>query len=187
MGTHMSGHVLQGDILHLLPQLWVLDGWVSRTAPLAVRFTEGFEAKYGYEPDDNEVLPGADSPETSRLEASGVPGDLVTLNRHVARVDLPDLENGYFIHPAEHTARGLDGDQPTRIEGPHADGIVVFGSDGGGALFALSTSDGSTVYRLPTARIEGAVYEEGPLGREVVSWSVQDFLVHLQRELESAI
>ncbi|TPQ22051.1 hypothetical protein [Streptomyces sporangiiformans] len=89
----------------------------------------------------------------------------------------------FFVHPADQTAAGLRGELPTRIVGTREDSVVVFGSDGGGALFALSATDGTTVYRLPPSLAAGGVYTEGPIPCEVVASDLARFLCLLEREL----
>jgi hypothetical protein len=97
----------------------------------------------------------------------------------VHEVSLPDVGNGYFIHAP---ALVLEGESPTRLTGTVEDRIVVFGSDGGGALFALSAS-GRGVYRLAngsfTAR--GTPYDDGDVA--VVAPDIGQFLDFLRAEL----
>ncbi|MFH9003629.1 hypothetical protein ACH4E5_10355 [Streptomyces afghaniensis] len=152
---------------------------------LSSTFMEQFQSKFGYPPDDNQVEP-ASTPDVAANSAD-LPQDLATFYRHVDRVSLPDVGSGLFVHPAEQTVAGMRGDLPGRIVGSHEDSVVVFGSDGGGALFALSSTDGSTVYRLPPARVEDGVYTEGPIPCEVVASGLAAYLSFLERELQTAI
>ncbi|MET7356830.1 hypothetical protein ABZS76_00135 [Streptomyces sp. NPDC005562] len=166
---------------------WVAH-WLGRMEGYANAFTEQFEAKFGYPPDENFVSRAAEPLPPALDELSGVEGvpqDLVNFYRQVGEVSLPDLESGFFIQPVDRTLSGIRGDLPTRITGGRDDSVVVFGSDGGGALYALSSADGSTVYRLPPARVEGSVYTEGPLPCEVVATTLADHLTTLERELKS--
>jgi hypothetical protein len=57
--------------------------------------------------------------------------------QHVGPVSLPDIANGYFIHPPHTVAANPDPDAvgcPDRIGEPFQDpvAVVVFGSNGGG-------------------------------------------------------
>jgi hypothetical protein len=161
-----------------------LDAWVRRTGVLALTFTEQFESGFGYPPGDHLVEPASAAGREVSANTAGLPEDLLIFYRHVAEVSLPDLGSGYFLHPVDLTAAGMSGDLPTRITGSRADSVVVFGSDGGGALFALSTTDGSTVYRLPPSGVEGDVYTEGAIPCEVVGVGLASFLAFLERELQ---
>lgn len=167
---------------------WI-EGWINRMERHTAVFTEQFEGKFGYPPDENFVAPATDSaPATAMLDElsafDGVPEDLITFYRKVDEVSLPDLESGFFVHPASQTLSGVRGDLPTRITGSIDDSVVVFGSDGGGALYALSSTDGSTVYRLPTSRVEGSVYTEGPLPSEVAAPTLTSHLAALETDLK---
>ncbi len=132
-----------------------------------------------------EPASGSDTGETAGLR--DLPQDLITFYRYVDRVSLPDVGSGLFVHPADQTVAGVRGDFPTRIVGSREDSVVVFGSDGGGALFALSATDGTTVYRLPPARVEGSVYTEGAIPCEVVASGLAAYLTFLERELQSGM
>ncbi|MEW1923326.1 hypothetical protein [Streptomyces sp. NPDC088360] len=154
---------------------------------LAVYLNE-FEFRFGYPPDLNSVETGSGCDEAVRYEASAVSavsavsGDLALLDRHISRLSLPDVGVGLFVHSVRQTADGLRGDLPTRVVGEVEDSVVVFGSDGGGALFALSRTDGATVYRFPPARVDGSVYRCAE-GIEVVALGLRGFLVHVESEL----
>jgi hypothetical protein len=163
-----------------------LDEWVKCMEALTSVFMERFQLAFGYPPGENCVEPasgafGAGGEELVGVE--GVPEDLVVFYRRVGRVSLPDVGSGFFVHSVGQAVAGLWGDLPTRIVGAREDSIVVFGSDGGGALFALSVTDGATVYRLPPSGVEGGVYREGVLPCEVVASDLAGFLCLLEREL----
>ncbi|MFF1710301.1 hypothetical protein [Streptomyces sp. NPDC058268] len=93
----------------------------------------------------------------------------------MSHLSLPDVGVGLFVHPARQTVAGLHGDLPTRLVGAVEDSVVVFGSDGGGALFALSRTDGATVYRLPPGRVDGDLYHCAPTADDLAA-SPQGFL-----------
>ncbi|MCF0081662.1 SMI1/KNR4 family protein [Streptomyces lomondensis] len=153
---------------------------------LTSTFMERFQSTFGYPPDDNCVVPASTSESGESSSLDDLPQELITFYRHVDRVSLPDVGSGFFVHPVDQTLGGMRGDLPTRIVGSREDSVVVFGSDGGGALFALSTSDESTVYRLPPARVEDGVYTEGSIPCEVVAPGLAAYLSLLEQELQCA-
>ncbi|MFD6285101.1 hypothetical protein [Streptomyces sp. NPDC060205] len=156
---------------------WIC-GWAARMDALCSTHMGRFASAFGYPPDENCVTRAASS-----AAVEGLPDDLVTFYRRVEQVSLPDVGSGFFVHPEGQTVAGLCGDLPTRIVGPREDSVVVFGSDGGGALFALSAIDGSTVYRLPPSRVEARLYTAGAVPPEVVASDRAGFLSLLEREL----
>lgn len=83
----------------------------------------------------------------SLVDLTPIPSDLTTMYWVIDEVSLPDVENGYFVHPAslvadhfrEYGAVRIDGEEPA----------LVFASDGGGRLFALAGS--GRIWRSTTA------------------------------------
>lgn len=154
---------------------------------LTSAFMERFQTAFGYPPSENCVGPASGASGAGGKElvgVGGVPEDLVVFYRRVGRVSLPDVGSGFFVHSVGQTVAGMRGDLPTRIVGAREDSVVVFGSDGGGALFALSVTDGASVYRLPPSGVEGGVYMEGVLPCEVVASDLAGFLCLIERELK---
>ncbi|MFE6161939.1 hypothetical protein ACFQ7F_23855 [Streptomyces sp. NPDC056486] len=153
-----------------------------------------FESRFGYPPDSNclqEVREGGSAAECDDI--ASVSCDLALLYRHLHRLSLPDVGVGLFVHSEQQTVAGLRGELPTRVTrvtggaGGVEDSVVVFGSDGGGALFALSRSDsrsdGATVYRLPPGRVDGQTYHCAS-AVEVLAAGVQGFLTYVEDELQ---
>ncbi|MFI9050267.1 S1 RNA-binding domain-containing protein [Streptomyces sp. NPDC053427] len=172
----LSLKALDADAGPVAPELrgdW-LTSWVRGTAAeLGERMTD-FEATYGYPPAPNGIRPAApdrDPAVALRLASHpAVAPDLATLYATVQEVSLPDIGNGYFIHSAEHVLRDLTAEGPVRPGPDPGDTAVVFGSDGGGILFAL---DGrGRVHRSRTASRDGA-FEEYCAG-------IQEFLTRLR-------
>jgi hypothetical protein len=130
---------------------------------LAKEFVSGFEERFGYPPDENGVV-------FARSPAGGACG---ALHDVVREVSLPDVGNGYFIHPRAHDAR-LTG----FVEEP----VTVFGSDGGGALFAVSGA-GKGVYRFTGASTVPEEYAVRENGIAVVAPGLREFLDLLRDEL----
>ncbi|MCX3064244.1 hypothetical protein [Streptomyces beihaiensis] len=156
---------------------------------LTEEFASHFEGRYEYPPDDHEVItvPLGDKDEVRRrLEAADVSDDLVDLYSRVESVSLPDLGSGYFIHSAGEMLDGMRDGQPTRVIGAVEDSITVFGSDGGGGLFALNAAQ-DKVYRLSGGALVGSVYEVDTSGLEIVSDGLSAFLNLLREELRQSV
>ena len=138
------------------PQLdpqW-LRAWCARTGTALTGFTRSFAARYGFPPGENALAPATDA----GLRAAGalgellpVPPDLATLYGALDRASLPDVDNGYFVHsPAAVTGHVREYGTPV-IGGERL--ALVFGSDGGGHLFA--TGHSGRVWRSTTASPDG--------------------------------
>lgn len=132
-----------------LTEEWI-DAWISRLREhLALHLAE-FESRFGYPPDLNSVESEGEFGHSDFDVIAAVSLDLALLYRRIRYLSLPDVGIGLFVHSAQQTVAGLRGALPTRVVGAALDdSVVVFGSDGGGVLFALSRADGRTVYRLP--------------------------------------
>jgi hypothetical protein len=111
------------------------------------------------------------------------------LYRFVGPVSLPDITDGYFVHRPD----GLigvpcrDGRRADRIREPLAQDvdIVVFGSNGGGDLYALAATDSGPVYRLREAAYEDGIYRGTERGITVVGDNLRDFLGRLLAAVEA--
>ncbi|MEV2253118.1 hypothetical protein AB0I94_21485 [Streptomyces sp. NPDC050147] len=177
-----------------LSSAWI-DAWISRVQGSLDVYISAFESRFGYPPDSNsleaeEGFGAAGYDETSAGPGPALPVDLALLHRHVRDVSLPDVGVGLFAHSAQVTVAGLRGELPTRVVGggraPAVDEpVVVFGSDGGGSLFALSRADGATVYRLPPGRVERGVYHCAAKP-QVLAENLLGFLTYVEDELRRA-
>ncbi|MFE2021542.1 hypothetical protein ACFW9O_26225 [Streptomyces sp. NPDC059499] len=99
------------------------------------------------------------------------PSDLTTLYRVLGEVSLPDVGNGYFIHRSSTVAEHFRQYGPVQInDEPPA---LVFASDGGGHLFAVTGS--GRVWRSTTA----SWFHDF----EVDAASIQEFLEHIGRRV----
>ena len=86
----------------------------------------------------------------------------------------PDVHVGYFLAPAERVLKVSEKGGPTRIRGER---ITVFGSDGGGNMFALSHKNGHVLYLPVEGGIEDGLYLERPGVRSrVVGRTLLEFL-----------
>ncbi|MEE1745002.1 hypothetical protein ACFYNF_27335 [Streptomyces sp. NPDC006641] len=158
-------------------------------AKLAVKFTRDFEVSFGYPPGDNGVVRADSNVRRDLIDGlieAGVGGDLISFFSRVGSVSLPDLDSGFFIHSAEDLLDGVRGEQPVRITGALEDEIAVFGSDGGGALFALNAAQ-DRVYRLSGGALVGATYDVNPSGVQVMADDLWGFLEYLLSELSRAV
>ncbi len=169
-----------------------LDSRVGELAHLAVEFERTFAQRHGVPPGRHLVTrAGRDAAAVTeeserRLAAAGAPAALVELYRSVTEISLPDLGGGVFVRPAADVADGIDeGRLPTELTGDFRDGIVVFGSEGDGALLAVSTSGGA-VYRLSGGAVLGAAYAPGEEGAQVVADNLWGFLDHLRARFAQA-
>lgn len=132
--------------------------------------------------DDPRIGPPSTSAELRDLATHlpWTPLALRELYRLVGPISLPDIANGYFIHePASLVGTG-DGNQRVDVV-DRPDGrreqLVVFGSDGGGALYGLSVT--GSVYRLRGVAYLDGVYDGSTGGFAVVAHDLPAFLEKL--------
>ncbi|MFF3784372.1 hypothetical protein [Streptomyces sp. NPDC001933] len=126
---------------------WVR-GWCEQADAALTELMQSFQARHG--PGRNVVARATNESRraTDKLvELTPIPSDLTTMYWVIGEVSLPDVDSGYFVHPAstvasdfrEYGAIQIDGEEPA----------LVFASDGGGHLFALAGS--GRVWRSTTA------------------------------------
>jgi hypothetical protein len=155
---------------------------------LSSKFVRDFEERNGYEPGENCVVeaesggPGV----LQRYPAVERYGDLCGFYERIEKVTLPDVGNGFFVDSVGDVVGGRGDWQPAEVRGDVADSIVVFGSDGGGGLFAVSLTSGE-VYRLSGGSMEGEVYEVGESGVQVIADDLWGFMQYLRGELLRAV
>ncbi|WP_441248165.1 hypothetical protein [Kitasatospora sp. McL0602] len=131
-----------------------------------------FESTYGYPPGSNDVLLASEESRSEAAQLEGtteIPPALIVFYTTIAELRLPDVDHGYFIHSPVHVLNDLAAYGPVHVT-EHATGIV-FGSDGGGILFALG-HDGR-VHRSTTA--------SWFVDFEMAAPSLGHFLDHLHR------
>jgi hypothetical protein len=156
-----------------------INEWVSRVRAESRRGLEGFQERMGYEPGVNEIrlVTGVE------LDLSELPLPARIFFGTVDEVCLPDIGNGYFLGPAEEMLQRFRGRVPESVlVGSKAHKAFVFGSDGGGAYFALDLDAGGSVLRVvePTVR-DGTV--QGSVA--MLSSDVDEFLELLLRNIEA--
>ena len=130
-----------------LDQAW-LAAWRDDLNDALEPLLATFESTYGYPPGDNQVTP-PDDDQTARKISShpDTAPDLIPFYKTIHEVRLPDIGNGYFIHPADHVLGELAQAGPVRLR--ESTPGVVFASDGGGILYAIAP-DGM-IYRSTAA------------------------------------
>ncbi|MFI1223755.1 MULTISPECIES: hypothetical protein [unclassified Streptomyces] len=151
---------------------WVR-GWCVRTSAALDALMSSFPRTRGFPPDENAVTLATDESHGATdalVDLTPIPSDLTTLYWVVREVSMPDVEHGYFVHPASKVAEHFRAYGPVRIieDEPTA---IVFASDGGGCLFAVAGS--GRVWKSTTA----SWFDDF----EVVAESVQDFLEEIGR------
>lgn len=128
---------------------------------LLSKLMRNFEHEFGYPPGENYLLtatPEYSHAATEVLSSIDAPGELIGFYQVVNELSMPDVESGFFIHSYEDVVNGVEGKQPTCLAGSIDDEIIVFGSDGGGGLFALNRTDGQ-IHRLGRGSLIGSTYE----------------------------
>lgn len=151
-----------------------LCGWCEHTFSTLRALTSLFLETHGFPPGENTVTLATDetSKATDALVAlTPIPSDLTTLYWVIGEVSLPDVGNGYFIHPASMVAEHFREYGPVQIDDEWPS--LVFASDGGGHLFAVTGS--GQVWRSTTP--------DWFDGFEIAAASIQDFLEQVGRQI----
>jgi len=135
-------------------------GWVRRWGTdiddAARRLMDGFQALYGFPHGENSVrwATGTDLDDARRLADDPLmPRAMAAFYTVIAEVSLPDVANGYFIHPASSVLaqRDLIGYVfLPESDDPHG---LLIGSDGGGIQCVADWS--GAVHRSTTATLDG--------------------------------
>ncbi|MFG2480239.1 hypothetical protein [Streptomyces fagopyri] len=128
---------------------WV-EGWRAQTGIAIADLMRSFEARHGFPPGRNVVAPATSASHEATqalVELTPIPSDLTTMYWVIHEVSLPDVDSGYFVHPADTVASHFREYGAIEIEGEEP--ALVFARDGGGHLFALAGS--GRVWRSTTA------------------------------------
>ncbi|WP_157441540.1 hypothetical protein [Actinoplanes awajinensis] len=148
-----------------LDSAWVRR-WRDDMRALAERINGGFQERYGFAPGEHRISgPAADE------EWPGVPEDLSIFYSVVGEVSLPDVHVGYWVHRPS-----LDGFPEALSDGRR---IVVFGTDGGGGMFALPDA-GQPVLHLVEGGLHDGVHDADHVTE--VAADLREFLVFLHRQ-----
>ncbi|MFB7654127.1 MULTISPECIES: hypothetical protein [unclassified Streptomyces] len=152
--------------------------WYEQTEAALTEMVQSFQARHGFPPDRNGVERATDESHRATdelVQLTSIPSDLTTMYWVIAEVSLPDVDSGYFVHPAsmvashfrEYGAVHIDDEEPA----------LVFASDGGGHLFALAGS--GRIWRSTTA----SWFDQFDLAAA----SLQEFLAGLGRRISNQL
>lgn len=157
----------------------MLDEWKQSCSALLVRFRN---SDWGYEIGENRLNEPADIRVLEELKAV-TPPELLEFYFVADGLSWPDVHTGVFIHRAARVLASANKGDPVLLERDSTP-ITVFGSDGGGGLFAISKSNGNVLH-LGAGKVTDGVY----FGRnfKVVANTLLDFLLTLQRDLERVL
>jgi len=173
----------------VLSEEW-LRGWAVQVEAAAAQALRDVVSTYPFEADDHTVGPPPSAAELAALRERmpWLPDELLALFRFVGPVWLPDITNGYFLHPPGSVIDNLyhENGRADRICERFSEDVdvVVFGSNGGGDLYALAT-DGGSVYRLREAAYEDGIYRGTERGITVVGETLRDFLERFLAAVET--
>jgi hypothetical protein len=118
--------------------------------------------KLGYPQGDNRILSPLkdDSILKELLDVTGMTtnSDLADFYTRCNGLSMPDIQNGYFIHPIERVLAGFKGRDPNKaaIDG-NISPILIFGSDGGGGLMALRLPNAG-IYHLSVGTVRNRIF-----------------------------
>src|SRR5437016_52438 len=105
-----------------------------------VQIAIGGLIRLGFESDANRIGARPDSSALERLLILLPPQisvELLSLYQACDGISLGDVNNGLFVHTIAQLARADHNMMPRSIATPEQKSIFVFGSDGGGSLFAI--------------------------------------------------
>jgi hypothetical protein len=174
----------------VLTEEW-LTGWAAQVDASVARALRDVVSTYGFEAGEHHVGPPSSAADLAavRDRMPWVPDELLALFRFVGPVSLPDITNGYFLHLPASVIGHLDhdGGRADRIGEPLTEDvdIVVFGSNGGGDLYAVVVTDSGPVYRLQDAGYEAGTYRRTERGIKIVGENLRDFLEKLRAAVEA--
>lgn len=156
---------------------WVR-AWCRQSGVALTELMQSFEVRHGFPPGRNAVTLATEESHKATdalVELTPIPSDLTTMYWVIDEVSLPDVDNGYFIHPPstvashfrEYGAIQIDGEEPA----------LVFASDGGGHLFALAGS--GRVWRSTTSSWSDQF--------DLAGASLQEFLARLAQRISGQL
>ncbi|MFI9549780.1 hypothetical protein ACIHAR_38750 [Streptomyces sp. NPDC052016] len=165
--------------------------WGEEMTRLADAFATGFEAAHGYSPGKHEVhLASAEEGKAAvaLLGQAGAAEALLEYYAQLGPVVLPDLGNGIWIDNASSLVSQRESrNYPSRLTGgATSDTVTVFGTDGGGGMYAVSHTSGG-VYHLTLGALTGDSYHLDPGGYRCAAMDLSGFLEQLRTDLTEAV
>lgn len=164
-GMSVSGERLDSELVR---------GWCKQTSSALGVLMSSFLETHGFPPGENAITLATDESHESTdelVDLTPIPSDLATLYWVICEVSLPDVDNGYFIHSASTVAEDFQEYGSVRIDDECP--ALVFASDGGGHLFAVTGS--GRVWRSTTA----SWFDDF----EVTAASIREFLEQIGRRV----
>ncbi|MCP2329535.1 hypothetical protein HDA40_008042 [Hamadaea flava] len=138
-----------------------------------------FEQRFGYPFDEeSNFVSDADQELPTGGDATAFPPALADFYAEVGEVSLPDVNNGYFIHPADRLPVAADWGLPTRVDVGSIGEVATFGSDGGGGFFCLARHRG-VIFHLPPGRVDDGVYTGGLGDPRLIADDFEGFLARI--------
>lgn len=156
---------------------WVR-AWRDRANTALFDLTQSFLPKHGFPPGHNAVTPATDDSHRATdalADLAPIPSDLTTFYSVVSEAALPDVDNGYFVHPPTMVAEQFRENGSASINGEWS--ALVFASDGGGCLFAIG--DSGQVWKSATASWSSDF--------DLVAADLQEFLEGLGRRIANGL
>ncbi|SCF30092.1 hypothetical protein [Micromonospora chokoriensis] len=154
-------------------------GWKTNVRAELDRLGQVFEARFGYPLEDGaNFVSDADQVAQAGGSKPLLPPALALFYDEVGEVSLPDIHNGYFIHPASRFPSSVDWGLPVRVEADSIGSVATFGSDGGGGFFSLVSADCSAYY-LPPGQVVDGIYSGGLGEPRKIAHDLSEFLDRL--------
>lgn len=164
--------------------------WGEGIARLANAFSAGFQAAQGYPPGEHEVrLVSAEegAAAVALLVHAGAAEVLQEYYAQLGSVVLPDLGSGIWIDDASSLVSQTEvGNYPKKLAGAIHDAVTVFGTDGGGGMYAVSHTNGG-IYHLTLGALTGDTYELDADGYRCTATDLRGFLEQLRTDLTGAV
>ncbi|MEU6163571.1 hypothetical protein [Streptomyces tanashiensis] len=148
--------------------------WYEQTGAALGEWVRAFEATHGFSPGQNVIRLATDESSKATdglVDLTPIPSDLTTLYWVIRELSLPDVDSGYFIHSPATVAEHFREYGSIGIAG---EGLaLVFASDGGGHLFAVTA----------TGRIWRSTSASWSADFEVAAADLKEFLEQLGRRI----
>ncbi|MFD4116622.1 hypothetical protein ACFWSJ_24575 [Streptomyces niveus] len=123
----------------------------------------------------------------SLLVRAGAAEALQEYYAQLGSVVLPDLGSGIWIDDASSVVSQVEaGIYPKKLAGVVHDTVTVFGTDGGGGMYAVSHTSGG-IYHLTLGALTNDSYDLDVDGYRCTATSLRGFLGQLRTDLAGAV